>query len=146
VTAAAPNGFRCQVRQNLDGDRLPNTPRHKFAFNVNYTRNLGPVDAIASASYTWRSEQFGSIFERDYYRSPSNGQLDARVTFADVNDRYSVIVYGRNLTDEIVYEGGAFAERRAGSTFTGPVVQGVASTYPLAPPRTFGVELQYRFF
>ena len=47
-------------------------------------------------------------------------------------------------------EGGP--SRRAGSIYTPPagapivnVVQGIASTYPLTPPRTYGIELQYRF-
>jgi iron complex outermembrane receptor protein len=26
-----------------------------------------------------------------------------------------------------------------------PVVQGISTTYPLTPPRTYGIELQYRF-
>jgi iron complex outermembrane recepter protein len=26
-----------------------------------------------------------------------------------------------------------------------PVLQGVSVTYPLTPPRTYGIELQYRF-
>ena len=27
-----------------------------------------------------------------------------------------------------------------------PVIQGIASSYTITPPRTYGVELQYRFF
>jgi iron complex outermembrane receptor protein len=59
------------------------------------------------------------------------------------------------------YEGGASATRNAGvvpahvlgappaggtaATFV-PVLQGITSAYTVTPPRTFGVELQYRFF
>ena len=32
------------------------------------------------------------------------------------------------------------------STATLPVVQGITSAYTITPPRTYGVEVQYRFF
>jgi iron complex outermembrane recepter protein len=160
--AAAPAGScdvftgNVQRGQNLDGNHLPNAPEHKFTFNVNYTWQIGPGSLTASASYIWRDEQYGSIFDREYYKSPSYDQVDLRATWKDADDRYSVIAFVRNAFDEIGYEGGAGASRRAGfvpafalgqAGFAArPVVEGIASTYPLTPPRTFGVELQYRFF
>jgi iron complex outermembrane recepter protein len=65
-----------------------------------------------------------------------------------------VILFAKNLFDDVGYEGGAGAARRAGfigpATAGGstviPVTQGIATSYPLTPPRTYGIELQYRFF
>ena len=67
----------------------------------------------------------------------------------------------RNIGDTVGYEGGGGAVRRAGvvpahvagitpaggnAATSVPIVQGIASSYTITPPRTFGIELQYRFF
>jgi len=148
-----PNGGFQRV-QDLDGNSLPNAPKHKVAVNTNYTWDLPAGGAlIGSVSYIWRDAQYGSIFNRDYYKSPSWDQWDARVTWRAPDDKVTVIAFIKNIFDDLGYEGGAGATRRAGSIYTPPagapivnVVQGVASTYPLTPPRTYGIELQYRFF
>lgn len=154
LISTATGGF--QRTQELSGNNLPNSAHHKVAFNANYTINTRIGDIIASGSYSWRAEQFGSIWDRSYYRAPSSGQLDARVTFRDKKDRFTIIAYGRNITDEIVYEGGAFGIRNngflpaipiaAGGATGTPVQGGVYSGYYLSAPRTYGIELQYRFF
>jgi iron complex outermembrane recepter protein len=149
-TAGVPGGG-FQRGQNLKGNKLPNAPEHKLAFNANYTWDINVGSITASATYIWRDEQYGSIFTRDYYKSPSYDQVDARITFKDKDDKYTIILYGRNLFDDLGYEGGAGAGRRAGFNLgpTGtlvPVNEGIASTYPLTAPRTYGVEFQYRFF
>ncbi|WP_411286450.1 TonB-dependent receptor [Phenylobacterium sp.] len=143
-----------QRGQNLAGNRMPNAPKHKVALNGNYTWDMGEGSLTASATYVWRDEQYGSIFTRSYFRSPAYDQVDARVTWKDGKDRFTVILYGRNIFDELGYEGGAGADRREGTvpSINGavvtqvPIVEGIASTYPLTPPRTFGIELQYKFF
>jgi iron complex outermembrane receptor protein len=159
-----PNGGFQRV-QDLKGNDLPNAPRHKVALNANYTYELGDGSSlIGSVTYTWRDAQYGSIFNRDYYKSPSWDQVDARITWKDKDDKLTVIAFVKNLFDDLGYEGGAGATRRAGSTDgqtlgaptinsvqqatgTGPYkTTGIASTYPLTPPRTYGIELQYKFF
>lgn len=153
-TVGQPNGG-FQRGQNLEGNPLPNAPKNKVALNVNYTIETASMGSFTpSVSYSWRDEQYGSIFERDYYKSPSWDQWDARVTWVVPGEKLKVIVWGKNLADTIGYEGGAGAGRRAGSIYQNPllgqpqlnVTQGVTSTYPLTAPRTFGVELQYKFF
>jgi iron complex outermembrane recepter protein len=109
----------------------------------------------------WRSEQFGSIFNRPFYRSPSYDQVDLRATWKAESNKYSVIGFIRNVGNTIGYEGGAGAGRVAGvipahvagviptggtATTSIPVIQGISSSYTLTPPRTYGIELQYRFF
>jgi iron complex outermembrane receptor protein len=105
-------------------------------------------------SYIWRDEQNGSIFGDNARVAPSWDQIDARLTFRDPNDKLTVILYGRNLADELGYESGAGASRRAGTIYPNPLnpasgvnqTGGVDSTYFITPPRTFGIELQYKFF
>ena len=59
----------------------------------------------------------------------------------------------KNLFDQDGYDGGAVGSRLAGTTI-GPsiaspqinaVQPGFDVSYPLTPPRSYGVELQYRF-
>ena len=141
--------------QDLSGGNLPNAPKNKVAVNVNYTLDFQPGSLIGSVSYIWRDKQYGSIFNRSYYQAPSYSQVDARVTWKDKDNKYSVIAFVKNIFDDLGYEGGATASRRAGfvPAYTQglpgigpvPVNQGIASTYFLTPPRTYGLELQYRF-
>jgi iron complex outermembrane receptor protein len=147
TTAVPGGGF--QRLQNLAGGSLPNSPKNKVALNVNYTWRMDAGSLTPSVSYIWRDAQYGSIFNRSYYRSPSWSQVDARLTWKSANNKYTVIGYAKNLFDTLGYDGGATAVRQAGGNFLGANVfgvQGIATTYPITPPRTYGVELQYRFF
>ncbi|MDB5444426.1 MAG: TonB-dependent receptor, partial [Phenylobacterium sp.] len=161
-TCAANPTLACDVftgnlarGQDLSGANLPNAPKNKVAVNVNYTMEFQPGSLIGSVSYIWRDKQYGSVFNRNYYQSPSYDQWDARVAWKDKDNKYTIIAFVKNIFDDLGYEGGATASRRAGfvpAFAVGqpgfkpvPVLQGVATTYPLTPPRTYGVELQYRF-
>jgi iron complex outermembrane receptor protein len=142
-----------QQGQNLKGNHLINSAPNKVTVNVNYTWDFEAGSLTPSLTYTWRDKQYGFIFDRSYYQSPTWDQIDARVTFKDAKDHYSIILYGRNLGDTLGYTGGSPAARVSGTTYgaaptyvSSPLnVQGIASTYPLTPPRTYGIELQYRF-
>jgi len=141
--------------QDLSGSNLPNAPKNKIAINVNYTFDFERGSLIPSVSYIWRDKQYGSIFNRSYYQAPAWDQVDARVTWKDRDNKYSIIAFAKNIFDDLGYEGGASASRRAGfvpafalgqaGVAPTPVNQGIASTYVLTPPRTYGIELQYRF-
>lgn len=145
-----------QRGQSLSGANLPNAPKNKVAFNANYTYVLDTGSVTGSATYVWRDKQYGSIFNRPYYQAPSWDQIDLRLTYKDKDNRYTVIAWVKNLLDDIGYEGGATAARRAGfvpaytlglpGVAPTPVIQGIAPTYTITPPRTYGIELQYRFF
>jgi iron complex outermembrane receptor protein len=158
VTTSSTDAFTgLPVRgQNLDGNHLPNAPENKVALNVNYTFDLASGSLTAGATYVWRSEQYGSIFDREYCKAPSWDQVGLRATWKDKDNRYTVIAFVKNVFDDLGYEAGTTASRRAGflppfvlgrpGFAPVPVNQGISSTYTLTPPRTFGVELQYRFF
>jgi iron complex outermembrane receptor protein len=139
--------------QDLSGNQLPQSTRNKVAFNVTYTWELAAGSLSPSVSYIWRDKQYGSIFQRSYNEAPSWDQVDARVTWKDKDNRYSVIAYAKNIFDRLGYDGGAVGARIAGSnpgaSVVSPLVNvvqpGMNITYPLTPPRTYGVEVQYRF-
>jgi iron complex outermembrane receptor protein len=146
------SGF-VQRGQDLSGNQLPQSTKNKVALNVLYTWELDAGSLTPSVSYIWRDKQYGSIFTRAYTESPSWDQVDARLTWKGKDNKYTVIAFVKNLFDTLGYDGGATGSRLAG-TLPGAsialpvktVVQpGFDVTYPLTPPRTYGVELQYRF-
>jgi iron complex outermembrane receptor protein len=168
-----PGGF--QRPQSIVGSHLPNAPTNKVAINGNYTYEMEHGSLIGSLSYIWRDKQYGSLFDRDYYVAPSYDQWDARVTWKDRDNKFTVIAFIKNIGDTLGYEGGPVAGRRAGSIpnyvsgantgsgalGTTPIIaqgnsassaapvhfqeNGIAAGYLLTPPRTYGIEVQYRF-
>jgi iron complex outermembrane receptor protein len=150
--------------QDLSGNSLPQVPKNKVALNVNYTFNFNAGSLTPSVNYIWRDKQFGTIFERSYNEAPSWDQIDLRLTWKDRDNKYSVIAFVNNVADTLGYDGGATGSRQAGiysaatvaalgltpgkaGTIPGTfnAVQGISTSYPLTPPRTYGVEFQYRF-
>jgi hypothetical protein len=58
----------------------------------------------------------------------------------------------KNVFNDLQYDAGAFGSRFVGTninpaTLAGVLVnQGIYSTYSVAPPRTYGIEFQHKFF
>ncbi len=123
--------------QDLKGNPLPLSPKNKLAINGNYTFDLGQYGTlIGSASYIWRDQQYSQIFQRSYNLSPSTDQIDLRLTYKEPNNRFEIILYGRNITNNVNFE------TLTGTRYsTGTVYQ----NYILQDPRTYGVQFQARF-
>jgi iron complex outermembrane recepter protein len=173
-TLGLPGGGFQRI-QSLKGNDLPNAPRNKIAIAANYTWNFEPGSLTASLSYSWRDNAYGSLFQRWYNRAPTWDQVDARVLWKDADDRFEVIGFVKNIFDDIGYDQGATG-RRIDGQFTNllygpnpagltcsPVAQGVGNlatgnlgsiycvqgttkTYYTTPPRTYGIEVRYKFF
>jgi iron complex outermembrane receptor protein len=161
--------------QNLKGNVLPNAARNKIAINVLYTWDVSAGSITPSLSYVWRDAEYAGIFKRAYDASPAWDQVDFRVTWKDKDNKYSVIAYVKNVFDNLGYDSAVSGTRNSGvyanssiaasggaitpglpstgasaglttnglATGFGPL--GVTNNYALTPPRTFGVEFQYRF-
>ena len=161
-----------QRPQDLSGNSLPQAAKNKIAVNVLYTWDFEKGSLTPSVSYTWRDKEYNSIFERDYDAAPSWDQVDARITWKDKDNKYSVIAYVKNAFDSLGYDGAAAGTRNNGvfpagvvaasggavtpglpgaapgqvnGVITGYGPGGITRNYDLTPPRTFGVEFQYRF-
>ncbi|MDE2488261.1 MAG: TonB-dependent receptor [Alphaproteobacteria bacterium] len=170
VPYTGPGGY--QRPQSIVGSQLPNAPKNKVAVDVNYTWVMTAGSVTAAVNYVWRDKQYGSLFNRDYYEAPAYDQWDARLTWKGPDGHLTVIAFVKNIADSLGYEGGAAAARRAGyipgyvlgsGTALQPIPvigqgtsvvniapnriqeNGVAVGYLLTPPRTYGIELQYRF-
>ena len=85
---------------------------------------------------TWKQATYDSPFNRAYNLAPSYTQANVRATWKDAKDRFTAILFCDNIFDKVNYDG----------VFGLDVGQArpdrIAS---LTAPRTFGLELQYRF-
>jgi iron complex outermembrane receptor protein len=158
ATPCTPDTFTggMQRFQSLAGNKLPNAPANKIAINGTYSWDFQGGTMSASLSYIWRDAQYGALFTRSYNRSPSWDQVDARLTWNSPNGRFKIIGYGKNLFNKVGYDAGAYGTRLAGTNdnnlFLGQAPNtfiqspGIVSTYSVTPPRTYGVEIDYKFF
>ncbi|HSZ10369.1 MAG TPA: TonB-dependent receptor [Steroidobacteraceae bacterium] len=125
---------------DVKGQTVPESPRHKVATNGNYTWHFTPGALNFSASYIWKAKTYDSIFNQPYYLAPAYGQIDSRLSWNDASDRYTVFLYGKNLQNKLGYSN--VGAQRVNSPEAG--FPQYSSAYELTPPRTYGIEIQYR--
>jgi iron complex outermembrane recepter protein len=129
-----------QTRVDVNGQSVPQSPRHKVAANSNYTWRFTPGSLNFSASYIWKAKTYDSIFNEPYYLAPAYSEIDSRLSWTDATDRYTVFLYGKNLQNKIGYSN---VDAQA-VLFQQNGTPGTVSALELTPPRTYGIELQYR--
>lgn len=151
---AVTNGVLLRF-QDLQGSRLYQSPENKFAFNANYTFDFTPGSLTLSGTYTWTDTTIYQPFNDPAFEVPAYGTADLRAIWKDAANRYSVIGFVKNVTEEEGFTSTGSTNPTAvfGSPNAGLVVggatylqqTGVAVTRGLIQPRTYGLELQYRF-
>jgi iron complex outermembrane recepter protein len=97
-------GLRSSARR---GEPLPYAPKTKANVNADYRQELAslPFDIAYSLQYSFTDEQRSNIAAnitagidtRTF--QPSYTNVDASVTFSSKDARYSLVVFGKNLTD-----------------------------------------------
>jgi len=136
--------------ENTNGNTVPAAPRSKIAANANYTWRFTPGSLNYSVSYIWKDKTHDSIFSEQYFTAPEYTQVDMRLSWNDSADRFTIFGYIKNLQNKLGYDGvGAFAiASPAPGTkacgFNGPSPYYCDQDLGLTPPRTYGVEVQYR--
>ena len=133
-----------QQFQDVNGQTVPQSPRHKVAVNANYTWRFVPGSLNLSSSYVWKAKTYDSIFNEPYYLAPSYSQVDARLSWNDASDRYTVFLYGKNLANRIGYSNVDAQAVLFLQNGTAAPAGTASSAYELTPPRTYGIEIQYR--
>jgi len=120
---------------DLDGNSLSQSP--KFTFNVaaeyNVATNLGTFTPRVDYSHT--SKYYFTPFNVESMSQSAYGLLNASLRFATRDDKWSVELYARNLTDKLVVAGG----------FVGFFGVGSPEVVSLAPPRTYGARVSVKF-
>jgi iron complex outermembrane recepter protein len=116
------------------GNRPRNSPEWAYSLSGEYDAPLASDARLTFAvDLSYKSEQFFSEFNDPVEGTGDYTLLDARISYAAANDRWTAAVWAKNLTDELV-ESGSFAvslSRTIGRTYL--------------PPRTYGVTFDYRF-
>jgi iron complex outermembrane receptor protein len=130
-----------QQPQSLKGQQLPQTPQNKIAFSASYDIDFSAGTLTLSGNYTWRDDTYQGVFNREYTLAPAFDRVDLRVVWTEANDRYRVIAFVRNAFDEEGYDNAD--GRRLASPPAAADTFGVV--YGITPPRTVGLQLQYRF-
>ncbi|HET9447098.1 MAG TPA: TonB-dependent receptor [Steroidobacteraceae bacterium] len=125
-----------QTAQLLDGGELPSSPNHKVAFNANYTFFTGVGNLTLGATYTYKDEAYYSVFTRDHYLAPSYDNVDFRALWSGSDNKYTFIAFVNNAFDDVGYEA-------AGASMSAWGTQ--SRTLSLTAPRTYGLEVQFRF-
>jgi iron complex outermembrane receptor protein len=130
--------------QSVKGNPLPNAPENKIAMDLAYTFHFDPGDLILSGTYAWRDTQSGSLFNRFYNVAPSWDDVSIRALWKGPKDKYEIIAYVKNVFNTLQYTVGAAGAGLAGSATAVGLIEDTG--YELNPPRTFGVEVRYKFF
>jgi iron complex outermembrane receptor protein len=141
--AATANGARPvasagagRVAQTLVGNQLPLSPEQKLTAGINYTWTFGPGSLTASGTYTHIDDQQSTIWANPIYTAPSFDLTDARLLWQQAEGRYTIIAYAKNAFDEVAY---------GSSSGSSPTAVGIRRSVSLIYPRTYGMEVQYRF-
>ena len=137
------------INQSVKGDALPNAPRNKIAITGSYTWHFDPGNFTLTGSYAWRDVQYGTAFRRNYDAAPAWDDFDLRAQWSGDHDRYEVIGYVRNVFDTKQYSNGVGGAGLLGTNATHTTAAAglnEVNVYELVAPRTFGVEVRYKFF
>lgn len=116
---------------DFSGNQLQRTPDNQVNTGLEYTTGMGDWSRALKfrLSYTWQDEMPWAHTNVSY--EDAYGMLDGRIGLSPEGQNWTLALWGRNLTDE---------EPRANVIeFLG----GDVSLYN--PPRTYGVEVGYRF-
>lgn len=122
--------------RDLDGLRLTRAPEWKYTLGLQIDRPLGRLgDLSLRADYAWQSKVYFTVFNIDAASQDAYGLLGARARWASPDERWQVTAFAENLTDERYFTNLVLTGAFYGAEFIGP----------LGPPRTYGVEVSYRF-
>jgi iron complex outermembrane recepter protein len=125
-----------QTGQLLDGGSLPSAPENKVAFNANYTFFTGLGNLTLGATWTYKDEAYYSVFSREHYLAPSYDATDFRALWNGSDNRYTIIAFVNNAFDDVGYEAAGASSSAWGTQ---------SRTLSLTAPRTYGIEVQFRF-
>ena len=121
--------------EDYSGNQLPEAPEHSLSLNGDYRNTLtDTMDFVVHADTSYRSKLYFSPSNDPDYTQDAVTLLNARIGIAASDDSWSLMLWGRNLTDETYA-----VSRSAGVIIPGQQIQS------LGAPRTWGVELRARY-
>lgn len=124
------------LETDLAGLSLPRAPEWKFNIGAQVTYPLAEKGHVSfRLDYGWQSKIYFTVFNIDAASEENYGLLKARASWTSEDDRYSVAIFGDNLTNEAYFTNQILTGTVYGAEFVGP----------LAPPRIWGAEFNVKF-
>lgn len=121
---------------NLAGKKLSNAPEFSFRAGADYDIAVGSAGKLnARAEVNWQDRVFFTEFNNADATQGAYALVHAGLKFTPTNGKWSVDVWGRNLTNELVI---------TNNIITAPLFSSVR-VGSVAPPRTYGVTFGLNF-
>lgn len=118
---------------NLTGNRLYKAPEFTFRFAPAYRLYLNSeISLFAQAEYDYVSKAYNDIYNTEALARQGAGIVNARLAFSIQQERYTIALWGKNLTDELFFQHAW--EFNFGSHVA------------LNPPRTLGLEFRVNLY
>jgi len=121
--------------QDLAGNSLPGSPKHKIAVSVSYTFDFEPGDLTLSVVEDWHDSFYSALFNNPNWFVKGAAQTNARVSWISTSKNYEIIGSVNNLFDKEIPT----------ARTTLPPNQNFYQLLSLQPPRVFTLELRYHF-
>lgn len=127
----------CPGTPNLAGNELPRAPNIQSNLGVLYTKDFSNnLTSFGRFEWQYTGDQFFSVFNRPNIAQDGFSVFNASLGFGDQDDRWNVRFWARNLFDEEYFS----------NLFESGVLNNVVVPQGfVAPPRTYGVTLGFRY-
>lgn len=129
VTVPIPGGGNSQVTQDVTGNKIVRSPEFTGSVGLDYSHPTSFGSVFASANYYHSSGYFYAFNDRLHQRPYDT--LNARIGVGFDRDRLRLSLFATNLTNEVY----------AALLFDSPVGDRIS----YAPPRSYGVQFDFRF-
>jgi iron complex outermembrane receptor protein len=130
----APGADPDALLKDLSGNATRMSPKWSVNINPTYEIDLANGGTITpGANFAYKSKQYHTEFNDDRLAQDGYIQLDANILYLAPDRDFSVNVWMKNITDELVYAG----------SFSVSTSRAIGGT--LMPPRSYGVTVGYAF-
>jgi iron complex outermembrane receptor protein len=123
------------------GNDLVRSPKSTFNLGLTYKKPVSFGIIGGSLDYKWTDKFFWEIDNR--LVEPAYGVLNGTLSWQTTDEHWGVSLWGRNITDE-KYSIFSVAQASCGAACSfNPA--GIGDQYSASAPRTFGLELNFKF-
>ncbi len=120
--------------QDLSGNQLNRSPEWSFNVGAEYSWSLGDAGELtARVDFAWKDDQYYRAYNLDRDRQEAYHRTDARLSWSNKNQAWSMDFWVKNIEDEEVVTNIVVSAASLGSTPSGNI----------SPPRTFGLTVGY---
>ena len=130
----APGAVEADLVQDLSGNATRMSPKWSLNLYPTYDIDMANGGVVTlGTNFAYRSKQYHTEFNDDRLAQDGYIMLDANILYKSPDRDFSVNLWVKNLTDELVWAG----------SFSVSTSRAIGGT--LMPPRTYGVTVGYNF-